>query len=51
MKKRIMNLWGFFYGDIYLLYSHNNWALHSGWELVVCITARQIMHLGFIRET
>lgn len=48
LQKWSMNSWGFFYWDICWLDStHNNWALLSGWQLVVCITGRQIMHLGF----
>lgn len=49
-----MNPWGF---SIWVLFgsllsrTHINWALHSGWELVVCIIARQIMPLDFSMET
>lgn len=41
---------GIFFGSL-LSSTHINWALLSGWELVVCIIARQMMHLGFGMET
>lgn len=49
-----MNSWGFstrvLFGSL-LSSTHINWALPSGWELVVCIIARQIMPLDFSMET
>lgn len=51
-KRGLWTCGGFSYWDICWLYStHENWALLSGWKLVVCVTAKQIMHLGFSRAT
>lgn len=48
-----MNSWSFsiwvFFGSL-LSSTHINWALPSGWELVICIIARQIMRLDFGTE-